>query len=945
MAIKFLSSENIAGDIDVTLSKNGITYLAVTNTNTGVSANARVQVVGESSQLDLIATSAGYTGVTGWADSGIVSTDSGASGGLKLNSQAGGIQLQSATTSYVTMSASGLVTFGANIDLPDGSATAPSISNTGDTNTGIYWPGDHQIGFAVNGSRKMYMTETKTFFQNQAQGVEINNGLNVIGQTETDTLLCSGISTLASSVAIGGSFSPDRTLDVRGTGLSIYGTGNNTELMLRGQVEGTGTVRNVGAFHLSIRSDVGGDNDDLKFLRFVTGTYSGIAMQIQNTTGNVGIGTDSPDYKLEVQGVISSADAGLQKATFGNVGADLVLTANADATNVTAKILFNSSGAGGGSVSEKMSIQGDGSVIIGSTTLGGNKTLKLLSADNAVNYDIDFQQNGTTNHGRIRYTEGAADLQFFPITGVNPNLTLKFNGNSYFQRGNVGIGTDSPGAKLDILGSGNTAINTKGNLFVSSGGTATQVAETGGQISFGSWLNGDLSQPYPLAAIRGVAESSTTNNNRGALIFGTMDSNTAVQERMRIDSSGNVGIGTTAPATPLTVAGNFLVRTTTADSYENRFQVVVGGAADAANVYVYDGGAAVKVRLNAAGDSYFTGGNVGIGTTTLSEKLHVSGGNVRIDSVNNANHLIIQNNATATSGVFEERIKFLGWNNNDQAAIIGIGNAYFGAPVNALAFQVSGVEAIRIKHGGNVGIGTDSPASSFGFSKTLEIQGAANAEINISQSDNSKDWSLGITDGANYQQTTSGQAYVWESGATQRMRILADGNVIIGTETSTACTLKVSSTKNGSESSPHFCITGTGYSALHWLDTNAYNIVTNSASRDIEIRANTNGVILTPGATAWASNSDIALKENINPLENVLDKIKDYKCVEYNLKNSPEDKKIGFIAQDWLNDFSAIINKDKNDMLSMKYTETIPVLLKAIQELKAEVEELKKQIN
>ena len=189
MAIKFLSSENIAGDIDVTLSKNGITYLAVTNTNTGVSANARVQVVGESSQLDLVATSAGYTGVSGWADSGIISTDSGASGGLKLNSQAGGIQLQSSTTSYVTMSASGLVTFGANIDLPDGSVTAPSISNTGDTNTGIYWPGDHQIGFTVNGSRKMYMTETKTFFQNQAQGVEINNGLNVIGQTETDTAL------------------------------------------------------------------------------------------------------------------------------------------------------------------------------------------------------------------------------------------------------------------------------------------------------------------------------------------------------------------------------------------------------------------------------------------------------------------------------------------------------------------------------------------------------------------------------------------------------------------------------------------------------------------------------------------------------------------------------------------------------------------------------------
>ena len=261
MAIKFLSSENIAGDIDVTLSKNGITYLAVTNTNTGVSANARVQVVGESSQLDLIATSAGYTGVSGWADSGIISTDSGASGGLKLNSQAGGIQLQAATTSYVIMDASGFL--GVNMT-PDtgvrlsvsgaigptnGTEGAPTHTFYGDPNTGMFRSAADTLGFSTGGTTRLSVRAA---------------GINVVGQTETDTLLCSGISTLASSVAIGGSFSPDRTLDVRGTGLSIYGTGNNTELMLRGQVEGTGTVRNLGAFHLSIRGDVGGDNDDLK---------------------------------------------------------------------------------------------------------------------------------------------------------------------------------------------------------------------------------------------------------------------------------------------------------------------------------------------------------------------------------------------------------------------------------------------------------------------------------------------------------------------------------------------------------------------------------------------------------------------------------------------------------------------------------------------------------
>jgi len=186
MAIKFLSSENIAGDIDVTLSKNGITYLAVTNTDNGASANARVQVVGESSQLDLIATSAGYTGVTGWADSGIVSTDSGASGGLKLNSQAGGIQLQSSTTSYVIMDASGYL--GVNMT-PDtsvrlsvsgaigptnGTEGAPTHTFYGDPNTGMFRSGADTLGFSTGGTTRLSVRAA---------------GIDVVGETETDTAL------------------------------------------------------------------------------------------------------------------------------------------------------------------------------------------------------------------------------------------------------------------------------------------------------------------------------------------------------------------------------------------------------------------------------------------------------------------------------------------------------------------------------------------------------------------------------------------------------------------------------------------------------------------------------------------------------------------------------------------------------------------------------------
>jgi hypothetical protein len=110
----------------------------------------------------------------------------------------------------------------------------------------------------------------------------------------------------------------------------------------------------------------------------------------------------------------------------------------------------------------------------------------------------------------------------------------------------IGIaGKSSPAAKAEVRGNGNIAVNSQGNFFVSSGGTAAQAAEAGGQISFGAWLNGDLSVPYPVAAIRGVSESATTDTNKGALIFATMN-NTTTAERMRITSAGNVLIGTTS---------------------------------------------------------------------------------------------------------------------------------------------------------------------------------------------------------------------------------------------------------------------------------------------------------------------------------------------------------------------------------------------------------------
>ena len=151
-----------------------------------------------------------------------------------------------------------------------------------------------------------------------------------------------------------GTTSPVVPLDVEGKIRSNdSSSGDYLEIFCDGSVSGDSYIENTS------------NNIQIKSADATSFSTSGSVAMFINSSQNVGIGTTTPDHKLEVQGVISSADAGLQKSTFANVGNDLVLTANADATNATANILFKSSGTGGGAVSEKMRINGSGYIYVG----------------------------------------------------------------------------------------------------------------------------------------------------------------------------------------------------------------------------------------------------------------------------------------------------------------------------------------------------------------------------------------------------------------------------------------------------------------------------------------------------------------------------------------------------------------------------------------------------
>ena len=183
--------------------------------------------------------------------------------------------------------------------------------------------------------------------------------------------------------------------------------------------------------------------------------------------------------------------------------------------------------------------------------------------------------------------------------------------------------------------------------------------------------------------------------------FGEMYLSVSGSHAIVIKSNLNVGIGTNSPAQPLSVHGSFLVRTTNADGNKNRMQCIVGGSSDAANLYLYygnSGDGTVSVRINAQGDSYFNGGNVGIGTTSPSSyyadqlvvKCSSSENGITIvsNSTLDANYLMF---ADGTSG--DDRFR---------------GQISYNHQDNFMAFAVNASNKMRIKSGGEVGIGRDT---------------------------------------------------------------------------------------------------------------------------------------------------------------------------------------------------------------------------------------------
>jgi len=342
----------------------------------------------------------------------------------------------------------------------------------------------------------------------------------------------------------------------------------------------------------------------------------------------------------------------------------------------------------------------------------------------------------------VDQNDGATGVQEEIVFG---NYLLAFNTSGSERMridssGNVGIGTTSPAAKLDI-GSGNLNFSSTAQRITGDFSNAThanrvlfQSSTTNGSTIVGFIPNGtsttaqinlynnsDTTNVSVLQNIVGTGEISFRSSINGTGTYLPMTFYTSGSERMRIDTSGNVGIGTSSPRFKLSIGAITTTATNTPDTID------LGGT------YSNGAGLVPKLRLYWDGTSSY---GFGVSASQL-----------------------------------------------DYIVPSGSAHVWYGA----------GSERMRITSAGDVGIGTTSPGTKLqvaGTSGTAQFRAgtASNGYLEINAYDSSAVYC--VVAGANATSgvfgTQSNIPTVFFTNNTERMRIDTSGNVLIGTTTSPA---------------------------------------------------------------------------------------------------------------------------------------------------------------
>jgi len=605
---------------------------------------------------------------------------------------------------------------------------------------------------------------------------------------------------------------------------------------------------------------------------------------------------------------------------------------------------------------------GDGGIRVEkfATGLGGFITIGNAT-ETSGNYSAYFFGNtpSDTNYfkGGIAYetlsaTFGRGDMHFLQNDSSDAtNATISDSVMTILNGGNVGIGTTSPGAKLEV--GANVA---KGVLINRTFTTSSQTLA-------------NVRAYYGLAITplrTGTGGLYFTNYDADTPIIQSVNTSDVAQFLLLNPFGGNVGIGTTSPD------GNLEVITST----------IVSGASDTVNNVLIGLQAANRptIILDTADTTYTnrtwnitnvgSAGKLFIGRNGLDVMVMDNSGNVGIgttspnQSAAASSSTVVSTKAKTSGGVAITELIGLANNDNDKAGLISFisqnatsalasirGLRYTSDTTGKLAFFTSGTEKMRIDYNGNVGIGTTSPAAKLEIAGTIFAADGNKATPSYSFT-NDPDTGM-FSDLAN--------TLRFGTGANTRMTIEPSGEVGINTTGPSAALHLRALTTNGvpfklegdanTTVEQMLIITSKAYNSTDaW-----YNLVTQAGDgsggatntciieRDGDLRNKNN---------SYGQISDSRLKENIIDATPKLEDVMKVKVKNFNFIG--EDlKQIGVVAQELEEVFPGLVKEEKQPDVngeeggiykSVKYSVLVPILVKAMQEQQEIIEDLKIRI-